>query len=222
MTELESRYRETLTKIAPHPGATLIAVSKTQTVDAIEALYRLGHRDFGENYVQELVSKAQELKQRGCAEIRWHFIGHLQSNKVKALIPYVFSVHTIDSEKLAHELAKRWREARRTGKLQVFIEVNIDGEKSKAGFTLESTPPAAKTIAALPELSLGGLMCIPAPGTEVQARTSFKKLRELEACCRPATHGSLSMGMSSDYLVALSEGATHIRVGTAIFGARNL
>src|SRR5206468_2057422 len=107
---------------------TLIAVSKKQPEDKIEALYRLGHRDFGENYVQELVAKAVELERRGCSGIRWHFIGHLQTNKAKLLVPHVFSVHSVDSEKVALALARQWGAGERGGKLPVFIEVNISQE----------------------------------------------------------------------------------------------
>lgn len=220
MSTLESRYKTLLAQVGTLPGLTVIAVSKTQPVDAIEELYRLGHREFGENYVQELVEKAEELARRGCTDIRWHFIGHLQTNKVKALIPHVFAVHTVDSEKLAQELAKRWHQSGRTGKLPVFVEVNIDAEASKAGFLREQVPSVVQAIAAIPELDLQGLMCIPAPGNEQEAHTAFRALRELEVQCRPATKGSLSMGMSSDFPIALEEGATHIRVGTALFGAR--
>src|SRR5271156_1140570 len=109
--DLKANYERVLEAI-PHarsPGVCLIAVSKTQPIEAIEALYRLGQRDFGENYVQELVEKASRLASLGCTGIRWHFIGHLQSNKVKTLIPYVSAVHSVDSERLAIELDKRWR-----------------------------------------------------------------------------------------------------------------
>jgi pyridoxal phosphate enzyme (YggS family) len=226
-TEIQTRYQNIQTQIAqaaPAPEkVTLIAVSKTQPADAVEALYRLGHRDFGENYVQELVAKAKELEDRGCTGIRWHFIGHLQTNKVKALLPCLHTIHTVDSEKLARELAKRWKEAARPGKLPVFIEVNIDQEDSKAGLPPSEAPALAQKLSELPELDLQGLMCIPAvaPGTQETAPTAaFTKLRELETQCRPYTQGQLSMGMSADFEAALHEGATHIRLGTILFGPR--
>lgn len=218
---LESRYQATLSRLPS--SAVLLAVSKGQDASAIEALYRLGHRDFGENYVQELQAKAAELGSR-CPEIRWHFIGHLQTNKVKALAPIVHAVHTVDSEKLARELARRCAESGRSGRLPVFIEVNIDLEASKAGLLPESVPALAQTVAGLEELELQGLMCIPAPlegpEDEPRVRAAFQALRALEERCRPWTRGKLSMGMSSDYPLALAEGATHVRVGTALFGPR--
>lgn len=217
MLDLEQRYREILGQISK---TTLIAVTKTHPAETIEALYRLGHRDFGENYVQELVQKAQELEAKGCTGIRWHFIGHLQTNKVKQLMPWISSVHALDSEKLAQELAKRWRAAGRSGRLPVFIEVNIDTEESKAGIPPQEVIPFAKKLAEIPELELQGLMCIPSPSSPDQGRAAFHALRELEAQCRPWTAGQLSMGMSSDYLIAIEEGATQIRLGTALFGAR--
>lgn len=222
---LESRYREILSRIpAARPDGfpiTLLAVSKTQPVEQIEALYRLGHRDFGENYVQELVEKAGELDRRGCAGIRWHFIGHLQTNKVKMLMPLVHAIHAVDSERLAKELAKRWAASGRTGRLPVFVEVNIDQEPSKSGLDPQEVPAFVQSIVdQYPELEVEGLMCIPAKGSEKETRQAFKQLRELEKSCQPASLGFLSMGMSSDYPIALEEGATHIRVGTALFGAR--
>lgn len=228
IAEIASRYQSILRRIAGaaqsqgHARAvTLVAVSKTQPADAIEALYRLGHRDFGENYVQELVAKAEELAHRGCTEIRWHFIGHLQTNKVKALLPYVASVHSVNSEKLALELAKRWAASGRTGKLPVFIEVNISGEDTKAGLSPDEIPALARKIGEMPGLELLGLMCIPDPELpESELRGHFKGLRELEEKCRPWSKGRLSMGMSGDFELALAEGATDVRVGTALFGPR--
>lgn len=200
------------------PAPVLIAVSKKQSIDAIESLYRLGHRDFGENYAQEMMEKAEELSRRGCSGIRWHFIGHLQTNKIKALLPYVHFVHTLDSEKLASKLAQRWTESGRNGKLPVFIEVNLDREPSKSGLNPEEVPQFAKRVAQFQELSLQGLMCIPSPDAEPKER--FMMLRELEKSCRPDTQGMLSMGMSDDFEIAVQEGSTHVRVGTALFGAR--
>lgn len=218
MLPLEERYREILRQISPQ--TTLIAVTKTHPVEAIQALYHLGHRDFGENYVQELLEKAQQLQSQGLQDIRWHFIGHLQTNKVKTLIPWVHSIHTVDSEKLAHELSKRWKASGRPGKLPVFIEVNIDREESKSGLLPEEVLEFTKKIAEFSELEIQGLMCIPSPSSPEQVKAAFRHLKELEAQCRPQTAGQLSMGMSSDYLIALNEGATHIRLGTVLLGTR--
>jgi pyridoxal phosphate enzyme (YggS family) len=206
----------------------LIAVSKGQPAAAIAELYALGQRDFGENYVQELVAKATELSEKGLFEIRWHFIGHLQSNKCKQLAPWVSSVHSLDSESTARELAKRWQAAGHAEALPVFLEVNIDVEPAKSGVKPEEAPAVAQAIAGIPGLELRGLMCVPAASASASASASagagakvaFAKLRELEVRCRPFTRGDLSMGMSGDFEAAIDEGATHVRVGTSLFGAR--
>ncbi|MFZ9595849.1 MAG: YggS family pyridoxal phosphate-dependent enzyme [Bdellovibrionia bacterium] len=203
---------------SPQASVVLVAVSKNQPVDQIEALYRLGHRDFGENYVQELVAKAEDLESRGFTGIRWHMIGHLQTNKVKRLIPWVFSVHAVDSVKLGCELARNWRQSGRLGQLQVFIEVNIDEEPTKSGVLPQQLLPLAETLQAQPELQCLGLMCI--PHLEKDPRGSFQKLFSLERQLQSKTHGGLSMGMSQDFGMAIEEGATHIRVGTLLFGPR--
>jgi pyridoxal phosphate enzyme (YggS family) len=196
---------------------TLIAVSKTQSADAIEALYRQGQRDFGENYVQELLEKSAELQKRGCADIRWHFIGHLQSNKVKMCLPVTYAIHSIDSIKLAKEISKR-----ASAKIACFLNVNIDCEETKSGFAPTETAEAAAEISKLPNIDLRGLMCIPAPRESAGAsKPAFAALRELENTCRPSTHGELSMGMSDDFEIAIAEGATFIRIGTRLFGSRN-
>lgn len=217
MAELEKRYREIRARVPS--SVRLIAVSKTQPASAIQELYRLGQRDFGENYVQELVEKAADLEARGCTEIRWHFIGHLQTNKVKALVPIVHAIHSIDSTKLGREISKRAEAAGR--KLECFLEINIDEEESKSGFAPDVAAVAAKELSALPGLSLRGLMCIPAPRKDAEnLRPVFKRMRKIEENCRPYTHGELSMGMSDDFEIAITEGATKVRIGTSIFGAR--
>lgn len=192
-------------------SAVLIAVSKIQPASAVKELWDLGHRDFGENYVQELLEKASELERMGCTGIRWHFIGHLQTNKVKAVLGLHPIIHAVDSEKLAREIHKR-----AGAQVPVFLEVNLDGESTKSGVSPQDAPPLSKIVSELPALQLQGLMCIPAPGNA----GAFKQLRELESVCRPHTHGALSMGMTQDFEAALAEGATHVRVGTAIFGER--
>jgi hypothetical protein len=202
-------------------SVTLLAVSKKQPEDKIEELYRLGHRDFGENYVQEMVAKAIELERRGCKDIRWHFIGHLQTNKAKLLVPYVASVHSVDSEKVALALAKAWGTSGRSGRLPVFIEVNISQEESKTGAHPQDVEAIAKKVAELSELELQGLMCVPAASEEgEQLKQRFSELKKLEADLRNVSMRQLSMGMSSDFEIAIAQGSTHIRVGTALFGAR--
>lgn len=207
--------------------ATLIAVSKTQPAAAVHAAWRLGQRDFGENYVQELVAKAQELTTLGVPqnEIRWHFIGHLQSNKINAVYPWVHAIHSIDSVKLAAKIAGKSADRRADQALDLFLEVNVDDEQTKAGFapdTLIAALPELSAIArAHPAVRFKGLMAIPrsvADGGDPAA--SFGRLRDLERRCRPLTQGALSMGMSDDFELALAAGATHIRVGSALFGPR--
>lgn len=221
MTSLAENYQNIIQRISEVAGSrkvTLIAVGKKQPVDAIFKLYELGHRDFGENYAQELIDKAEKLRERGCLDIRWHFIGHLQSNKIKGIIPHVFAIHTVDSEKLAREISKQWKLNGKLERLPVFVEVNIDDQESKAGISPNETHALAGLIGSIPELSLQGLMCIPDPKFAVEA--SFAHLRDLELQCRPTSQGFLSMGMSADFETAIHFGATHVRVGTALFGER--
>ena len=200
---LTSRYQALLREIPAN--VCLIAVSKHQPANAIEALYRLGHRDFGENYAQELSEKSIELQNRGCTEIRWHFIGHLQSNKAKIVLPIASFIHTVD------KIPKTWGPP-------FGIEVNIDDEPGKSGIHPNDVLQFAQTLHGICGNLLRGLMCIPAAGKD--PRASFRRLRELELSCRPYTQGVLSMGMSADYKIAIEEGATHIRIGTTLFGER--
>ncbi|MGE0614780.1 MAG: YggS family pyridoxal phosphate-dependent enzyme [Bacteriovoracia bacterium] len=223
MVEISAKYREVQKKVERAKSArlgsmpvVLIAVSKTRSADEIEVLYHLGHRDFGENYVQELVEKADELAARGCKDIRWHFIGHLQRNKVKVLLPHVAVIHAVDREELAQEISKRAQELGRAG-VPVFIEVNVDEEPSKAGILPAVLSSEAAKIARVPGLQPMGIMCIPKAG---EGAAGFKKLRKLSYTIRDFVGPDLSMGMSDDFEAAIAEGATHIRVGTAIFGPR--
>ena len=199
---------------------TLIAVSKTHSPEMIARLYELGHRDFGENYAQELLAKVPALEKFGCTDIRWHFIGHLQTNKVKTLLPVIHAIHTVDSEKLGLEIAKRIRSSGAPA-LPIFLEVNIDQESSKSGLPPQSVLNLVTRLNEHSELEQRGLMCIPAPNAEAELRRAFRKLRELGQSTGPWTRGlALSMGMSDDFELAIEEGATHVRIGTAIFGPR--
>jgi pyridoxal phosphate enzyme (YggS family) len=198
----------------------LIAVSKTQPAEAVREAYAAGQRDFGENYVQELVQKAEAL--RDLPDLRWHLIGHLQRNKAKQVAALVSMLHTVDSVELGHELAKR-RAATGLGEpLPVLVEVSIAGEEQKNGVAPTHLAELLDGLAALPELALRGLMCVP-PFTEdpAQARPHFDALLRLRD-----QHGGaqrlpeLSMGMTHDLAHAVAAGATLVRVGTAIFGAR--
>ncbi len=216
-TELAQRFSAIQAKVRAAGNATLIAVSKTQPTDAIEELYRLGQRDFGENYVQELLEKAEELERRGCSGIVWHFIGHLQTNKVKALLTRASVIHTVDSIRLATEISKRWAALGRKSPLPIFLEVNIDQEPTKHGLRPDEVQGVAEQVRALPGLELQGLMCIPEPGAAAQGNP-FARLRSLGE--RTLGRARYSMGMTSDFEDAIANGSTHVRVGTAIFGKR--
>ncbi len=193
------------------PGVTLVAVSKTQPAELVREAYAAGQRHFGENYVQEWRSKAEALAD--LPDLVWHFIGSLQTNKAKYLAGRVGLVHTIDREELATELGRR--SAQKGAATPVLVEVNVAGEASKSGCAPDQVARLARAVGALPGLELRGLMCIPPP--EDDPRPHFRMLRGLRDSLGLA---ELSMGMSSDYPIAIEEGATIVRVGTAIFGAR--
>ncbi|HEY5962087.1 MAG TPA: YggS family pyridoxal phosphate-dependent enzyme [Polyangiaceae bacterium] len=220
----------------------LIAVSKYQPVAAIREAYAEGVRDFGENYVQELVSKAAELAD--LHDLRFHLIGHLQTNKVKSVVGLVSVVHTVDSLRLADAIAarhsssalspaKRWpiAQSAATGciesrgndaKLPVFIEVNLGGEAQKSGCAPDETKELLEGICARPELRAVGLMTVPPYSEDPRAsRRYFDLLRELRDRLATTVHLSeLSMGMTLDLEEAIAAGATVVRIGTAIFGER--
>jgi pyridoxal phosphate enzyme (YggS family) len=192
-------------------GVTLVAVSKTHGPEAIREAYAAGQRDFGENYAQEWREKADALAD--LADLRWHFVGGLQTNKAKYLAGRVSYVHTLDREELARELSRRL--AARSASVRAFLEVNVAGESAKAGCAPADAPRLAEAVRALPGIELVGLMCI--PPAEGDPRPHFRTLRELRD--RLGLR-ELSMGMSGDVDAALEEGATFVRIGTAIFGAR--
>jgi len=192
-------------------AVTLVAVSKTQPAEAIREAYGAGQRDFGENYAQEWKAKADALSDLG--ELRWHFVGSLQTNKVRTLAGRVAFVHAVDRLELARELGKRFGAAGAT--VRAFLEVNTGGEETKGGCRPEEAPALAAEIARIPGLSLVGLMVIPPP--EEDPVPHFRRLRELRDRLGLA---ELSMGMSGDWERAIAEGATFVRVGTAIFGPR--
>lgn len=192
-------------------GVTLIAVSKGQPAGSLREAYAAGQRDFGENYAQEWRSKADALAE--LPDLRWHFIGSLQTNKVKLVAGRVEYVHTVDRVELARELSKRL--AARGARVRVFLEVNVGGEAAKAGCALADVPALAAAVRALPALELVGLMCI--PPADADPRPHFRRLRALRD---ELGLSQLSMGMSADWPVAVEEGATFVRVGTAIFGPR--
>ena len=200
---------------------TICAVSKLKPVEDIRAAMSAGQKLFGENYVQEIQQKYEILGK----EAEWHMIGHLQRNKVKYIIDKVTLIHSVDSLPLAEQIEK---EAAKRGKvMDVLLEVNIAGEESKWGFTAEETEEAAKTIGTLPHVRVRGLMTS-APYTEDAEtnRVHFRNLRrlfdQLKNDSFPGVEPEiLSMGMTGDYVVAVEEGSTMVRVGTGIFGARD-
>jgi PLP dependent protein len=202
----------------------IIAVSKTHPADAIREAVAAGAMDFGENYAQELASKMAELAQvDGAAAIRWHFIGRLQRNKAKLVAGRVALVHAVDGVELAEEIAKR---AAGAGAVQpILLAVNLGGEATKGGATADSATAIAGALAAIGGVSLDGLMTMPPPVEDPEAsRPHFVALRGLrdrlqDELGRPLP--VLSMGMSHDFEVAIACGATHIRIGTAIFGSRS-
>ncbi len=193
------------------PGATLVAVSKTHPAEAIREAYAAGQRDFGENYAQEWREKADALAD--LADLRWHFVGSLQTNKVRSLAGRVHLVHAVDREELARELSRRF--GQKGAVARVLLEVNTGGEATKGGCTPADAPALAAAVRALPSVDLRGLMCMPPP--EDDPRPHFRLLRELRDRLGLA---ELSMGMSADWEIAIEEGATIVRIGTAIFGAR--
>ncbi len=199
----------------------LIAVSKTKPVEMLAQLYEHGCRDFGENKVQELVEKYETLPK----DIRWHMIGHLQRNKVKYIVDKVYLIHSVDSLRLAEEISKE--ACKKNVTVNILVEVNVAQEETKFGLKTEETTELIRQISALPGICVKGLMTI-APYVEdaEENRQFFRKLKQLSVDIMHknidnVTMGSLSMGMSGDYLVAVEEGATYVRVGTSIFGERD-
>ena len=206
---------------------TLIGVSKRQPAERIALAVAAGLRHLGENYVQELREKRAEVEARITPEqaqaLRWHMIGGLQRNKARAVVPLVVSVDSLDRMSLAAELDRRAGQAGRV--LDVCIQVNLSGEAQKGGVAADASAELLAACAALPHLRVTGLMTVPAASDDPEAsRPAFARLRELRDTLRDATGGAelreLSMGMSGDFEVAIEEGATHVRVGTALFGPR--
>lgn len=190
----------------------VLAVSKLQPVEALRAAYAAGVRAFGENYAQELRDKAVALE--GCPGIRWHAIGTLQTNKAKYVAKSAHVFHALDRVALAEELARR----RSGAPLEVYLEVNLGGEASKSGLAPEDIGALLHHVEALPQLKAVGLMCLPPFSESPEAsRPYFQKLRGLAAVHHLP---GLSMGTSQDYAVAVQEGATVLRLGTALFGQR--
>ena len=200
---------------------TLIAVSKTKPTELLKEAYDAGARDFGENKVQELMEKIPALPE----DIRWHMIGHLQRNKVKYIVGKVFLIHSVDSLRLAEEISKE--SVKQNVESDILLEVNVAGEDSKFGTTTEEAISLATQVSKLPAVHIKGLMTI-APYTEnsEENRVYFRKLKQLSVDIAAknidnVSMNILSMGMTGDYVVAVEEGATYVRVGTGIFGERD-
>ena len=200
---------------------TLISVSKTKPNEMLMEAYNAGARVFGENKVQEMTSKHEDLPD----DIRWHMIGHLQRNKVKYLAPYVELIHSVDSYRLAEEISIQAQKNKRI--IPILIEVNVADEESKFGVKKDETKLLVREISELPGVKVSGLMTV-APYVEnsEENRPYFALLRQISVDIQEKNIDNvdmniLSMGMTGDYEVAIEEGATMVRVGTGIFGARN-
>jgi len=211
-----------------HGDITLVAVSKTQPAEKIVEAIAAGHKDFGENYAQELVEHLTAVGAHGHAplngDLRWHFIGHLQRNKVKLVMGKVSLIHSVDSQELALEIDKR--AAAFGGVQSILIEVNVGGEKTKAGIRPDEVEALVSHLAPMQSIDLRGFMAIPPASEDLEeARGYFRLLREIrEDLNRKSVYkhplAELSMGMTHDFETAIEEGATIVRVGTGIFGER--
>ena len=222
LDEVRNNIAEAAKKSGRLPDdVTLIAVSKTKPVSMLLEAYDAGCRDFGENKVQEILEKYEQMP----PDTRFHMIGHLQRNKVKYIIDKVVLIHSVDSLRLAEEISKE--AVKKQVEMDILIEVNVAGEETKFGTSQEETLSLVREIAGLPSLCVKGLMTI-APYVEdpEENRKYFTKLRQLAVDIMSENIDNvkievLSMGMTGDYLVAVEEGATCVRVGTGIFGGRN-
>lgn len=225
MNQFQSSYQAVLEKIqqaclSAHRNPSevkLLAVSKTHPSEALREMYILGQRAFGENYLQEALDKIQSLND---LEIEWHFIGHVQRNKTKHLAEKFAWVHGVDRLIIAERLSSQRLET--APSLNICLQVNIDGQDTKDGCHVDDVPALVEQISRLPKLQLRGLMVIPAPNNTAafqDARQLFDQVKSLHA--QPALWDTLSMGMSGDLDAAVAAGSTMVRIGTALFGARD-
>lgn len=211
----ESQFHRPLGSVA------LLAVSKGKPASAVREAYKTGQTDFGESYVQEAIVKLNELS--GIDDLRWHFIGRIQANKTRFIANRFDWVHSLDRLKVARRLSEQ--RGSTLAPLSVCLQVNLNMDSAKAGVTIEEAFEVGQRVAELPRLKLRGLMTIPEPsGDFASQRVPFRALRELFEKCnaRGLALDTLSMGMSDDLEAAIAEGATIVRVGTAIFGSRDL
>lgn len=221
MSEVGQHIHDILSRIDGR--AKLVAVSKTKSKEIILEAYQEGQRAFGENYVQELVAKQEDLPE----DIEWHLIGHLQSNKVKYIAPFVSWIHAVDSEKLLNEINKQARRSNRT--INCLLQVHIAKEESKFGFSPTEIIDFCKSldVSLLPNVAIRGLMGMATfTNDQNQIRNEFKILKKTfdylkhSAFADNTGFSEISMGMSSDWDIAIEEGSTIVRVGSAIFGVR--
>jgi PLP dependent protein len=225
LAENIARVRTRIAEAAQRAGrdpaeVTLVAVSKTKPLELVEMAYNLGVTDFGENRVQEALSKIESFHPQG---LRWHLIGHLQSNKAGKVVGPFSCIHSVDSLHLAQALSRHAQEQGIT--LSILLQVNVAGEISKEGVSPTEARAVAQQIAALPALQIEGLMTVaPLVSNPEEVRPVFRELRLLRDRLRAEIPGGtwtqISMGMTDDYTIAIEEGATLVRVGRAIFGQR--
>ncbi|MBD9413844.1 YggS family pyridoxal phosphate-dependent enzyme [Pseudomonas sp. PDM16] len=217
IAKVRERIREAAQASQREPETVgLLAVSKTKPAQAIREAHQAGQIDFGENYLQEALNKQTELADLA---LIWHFIGPIQSNKTKAIAEHFHWVHSVDRLKIAQRLSEQ--RPTHLPPLNVCLQVNVSGEVSKSGCTPEELAELAQAVTQLPRLRLRGLMTIPEPSDDPQTqREPLARLRQLRDTLNPGLD-TLSMGMSQDLEAAVAEGATWVRIGTALFGARN-
>lgn len=219
---MDQRNYSEIVKQLQQKNITLVAVSKTKPVDAIKELYELGHKDFGENYVQELIDKQQQLPK----DIRWHFIGHLQSNKVKYLAPFIHLIHGIDRFKVLKEVNKEAEKNKRV--IDVLLQIHIAQEETKFGLDETELDEILNSneLLQLKNVRIKGLMGMASFSDDKEiVRKEFKTLKSLfdkhsKYEIRNPKFSILSIGMSSDYQIAIEEGSTMVRIGSLIFGNR--
>ena len=222
LAQVQKNINESCTKINRDPNeVTLIAVSKTKPVEMLKEAYDAGARVFGENKVQEIVDKYDQMP----SDVKWHMIGHLQRNKVKYIVDKVAMIHSVDSLRLAETIEKE--AAKKAVIVPILIEVNVAQEESKFGLKPEEVLPLIEQIADFSHIQIKGLMTIaPYVDNAEENREIFRELKKLSVDIAAkninnVTMSVLSMGMTGDYMVAVQEGSTMVRVGTGIFGARN-
>ena len=222
LAQVQKNINESCSKINRDPNeVTLIAVSKTKPVEMLKEAYDAGARVFGENKVQEIVDKYDQMP----SDVKWHMIGHLQRNKVKYIVDKVAMIHSVDSLRLAETIEKE--AAKKAVIVPILIEVNVAQEESKFGLRPEEVLPLIEQIADFSHIRIKGLMTIaPYVDNAEENREIFRELKKLSVDIAAkninnVTMSVLSMGMTGDYMVAVQEGATMVRVGTGIFGARN-